>query len=203
MLSLRPFADYYHQTARPGRQHYVFGFNPSKRITLSSNHIDGKSPYSTGCGDGYHYWTFEMVGTDDQITMKNNYITNTAGRSPALSGGTLLHAVNNVWQDNNGHALEGGDSKARGIFEGNAFINVRSLSSDYQGRLYAAAAGKTNCNAALGRVCQENSLVNSQGALPPVDTSFFSDFKGLNIASAKTATEARARVPRGAGVGKL
>jgi pectin lyase len=73
------------KTARPGRQHYVFGFNPSTRITLSNNHIDGKSPYSTGCGDGYHYWTFEMVGKGDQISMKSNYITRTAGRSPALS----------------------------------------------------------------------------------------------------------------------
>jgi hypothetical protein len=36
-----------------------------------------------------------------------NYITHKAGRSPAFSGTTLLHAANNVWQDNNGHALEG------------------------------------------------------------------------------------------------
>lgn len=66
-------------TASPGRQHYVFGFNPSKRITLSNNFINGESDFSTGC-DGYHYWTFEMVGEDDQITMKNNYIYKTGQR---------------------------------------------------------------------------------------------------------------------------
>jgi hypothetical protein len=65
--------------------HYVFGFNPSTRINLSNIHIDGKSPYTTGCGDGYYYWTVEMVGKGDQISMKSNYITRTAGRSPALS----------------------------------------------------------------------------------------------------------------------
>ena len=190
------------KTARPGRQHYVFGFNPSTRITLSNNHISGASPYSTGC-DGYHYWTFEMVGKNDQITMKSNWITNTAGRSPALSGSTLLHAVNNLWQDNNGHALEGGDTNARGIFEGNVFTNVKSLSSDYQGRLFAASSSSKDCSAAFKRACQANTFYNSQGALPRQDTSFFSDFAGLNIASAQSAQSARANVPNNAGIGKI
>jgi pectin lyase len=191
------------KTARPGRQHYVFGFNPSTRITLSNNHIDGKSPYSTGCGDGYHYWTFEMVGKGDQITMKSNWITRTGGRSPALSGSTLLHAVNNVWQDNSGHALEGGDTNARGIFEGNVFTNVKALSSDYQGRLFAASSANKDCNAAFKRACQANTFYNSQGALPKQDTSFFSNFAGLNIASAQSAASARANVPNNAGIGKI
>jgi pectin lyase len=68
-----------------------------------------------------------MVGTGDSITMKNNYITKTAGRGPALSGKTLLHAVNNVWFDVKGHLLEGGDAGARGIFEGNVFNNVQNV----------------------------------------------------------------------------
>ena len=70
------------QTARIGRQHYVFGFNTSKRVTLSNNFINGDSPFSAGC-NGYHYWTFEMVGKGDQITLQNNHIYHTSGRSPA------------------------------------------------------------------------------------------------------------------------
>ena len=40
-----------------------------------------------------------MVGTGDSITMKNNYITKTAGRGPALSGKTLLHAASDAGVD--------------------------------------------------------------------------------------------------------
>jgi pectin lyase len=144
-----------------------------------------------------------MVGKGDQITLKGNLISRTAGRAPALSGSTLLHAVNNVWRDNKGHALEGGETTARGIFEGNVFTNVKALSSDYKGRLFAASSTNTNCNAAFKRVCQANAFYNSQGALPPQDTSFFSDFAGLNIASAQSAASARANVPNNAGIGKV
>lgn len=192
------------QTARPGRQHYVFGFNPSKRITLSNNFINGESDFSTGC-DGYHYWTFEMVGEDDQITMKNNYIYKTAGRGPALSGGTLLHAVNNVWEDVNGHAIEGAETAARGIFEGNAFIKVKQLVSDYQGRLFSSPDATTNaqCEGALGRACEVNVLDQTTDEFTYTDTSFFGDFDGLSIASAEAASDIKSSVPSNAGAGKI
>ncbi|KAI7775080.1 hypothetical protein LA080_007416 [Diaporthe eres] len=192
-------------TARPGRQHYVFGFNPSKRITLSNNFINGVSDFSTGC-DGYHYWTFEMVGEDDRITMKNNYIYKTAGRGPALSGGTLLHAVNNVWEDVNGHAIEGGEKAARGIFEGNAFIKVKQLVSDYQGRLFSSpphATTNAQCESALGRACEVNVLDQTTDEFKYTDTSFFGDFDGLSIASAEAASDIKSSVPSNAGAGKL
>ncbi|CAH0017087.1 unnamed protein product [Clonostachys rhizophaga] len=191
-------------TSQPGRQHYVFGHDPSTRITLSNNHIDGESPYSTG-GDGYHYWTFEMVGKGDQITMKNNYITKTAGRSPALSGNTLLHAVNNVWEGNNGHALEGGETTARGIFEGNVFSDVKAVESDYKGKLFGVpdASSASKCESALGRSCEVNTYESSGGTLTQSDTPFFSDFSGLKIASAVAASKAQTDVPKNAGFGKL
>ncbi|KAI9898017.1 hypothetical protein N3K66_006377 [Trichothecium roseum] len=151
-----------------------------------------------------HYWTFELVGEDDQITMKGNYISRTSGRSPALSGNTLLHAVNNVWQDNDGHAIEGGEATARGIFEGNAFVAVNQLVSDYQGRLFTAPDGAAaQCEQALGRACEANALEDSGGDFDYSDTSFFGDFSGLTIASAVGADEARSQVPQNAGVGKI
>lgn len=182
----------------------MFGFNPSKRITLSNNFINGESDFSTGC-DGYHYWTFEMVGKDDQITMKNNYIYKTAGRGPALSGGTLLHAVNNVWDDVVGHAIEGGEAAARGIFEGNAFVKVNQLVSDYKGRLFSSPDAATNaqCESALGRACEANVLDQTADDFKYTDTSFFGDFKGLAIASAEAASDIKSSVPSNAGAGKL
>ncbi|KAM0231447.1 hypothetical protein ACHAPO_008557 [Fusarium lateritium] len=192
-------------TARTGRQHYCFGHSPSKKITLSNNFINGKSPFSTG-GDGYHYWTFEMVGEDDQITMQNNYIYRNAGRSPALSENTLLHAVNNVWEDNNGHAIEGGSDKARGIFEGNVFINVRQLVSGYAGRLFTtpSASSAAECELAFGRACEVNLLEDSEGDWNKfTDTSFFSEYSEYKIAPAVSAEEAKKSVPGNAGAGKI
>ncbi|KAE8336645.1 putative pectin lyase A [Aspergillus arachidicola] len=191
-------------TARTGRQHYTFGYETNTRITLSNNFINGETTYSTGC-DGYTYWTFEMVGEADQITLKNNYIYMTAGRSPALSGGTLLHAVNNVWEKNNGHALEGGDAGARGIFEGNAWIGVSTIVGDYAGRLFNApdSSSAGDCKSALGRACEVNAVSDSGDFTAYTDTSFFSDFSGLTIAPATSATEAQSSVPNNAGMGKL
>ncbi|CAG8928860.1 unnamed protein product [Penicillium salamii] len=191
-------------TARTGRQHYVFGFDTSTRVTLSNNFINGETPYSTGC-DGYTYWTFEMVGKADQITLQNNYIYKTTGRSPALSGGTLLHAVNNVWEDNNGHALEGGEATAKGLFEGNVWSGVNTIIGDYEGVLFTSPDSSTNeqCNSALGRSCVVNLATDSGELTAHKDTSFFTDFSGLKIAPATSASEAQANVPSKAGAGKL
>lgn len=146
-----------------------------------------------------------MVGEDDQITMKNNYIYRTAGRSPALSGNTLLHAVNNVWEDNNGHAIEGGEDKARGIFEGNAFINVKQLVGDYAGRLFTTpnSGSAAECELAFGRACEVNLLEESKGDWEFTDTSFFSEYSEHEIAPAVSAEEAKKSVPANAGAGKI
>jgi pectin lyase len=150
-----------------------------------------------------------MVGTGDSITMKNNYITKTAGRGPALSGKTLLHAVNNVWADVKGHLLEGGDAGARGIFEGNVFNNVDNVVADYAGKLFGSPDATTNkqCSTALGRACEVNLF---QGTTPTwstltskKDTSFFGDFKNLSIAKAAAAASVAAKIPKVAGSGKL
>ncbi|RGP61399.1 pectin lyase f [Fusarium sporotrichioides] len=192
-------------TARTGRQHYCFGYSPSKTITLSNNFVNGESPFSTG-GDGYHYWTFEMVGEDDQITMQNNYIYRTAGRSPALSENTL-HAVNKVWEDNNGHALEGGSERARGIFEGNVFINVRQMVAEYAGKLFSTpgVSSADECQLAFGRACEVNLLQDSKSGNwdKYTDTSFFSEYSEYEIAPAVSAEEAKKFVPANAGAGKI
>ncbi|KAJ5388501.1 pectin lyase F [Penicillium cosmopolitanum] len=191
-------------TARTGRQHYTFGFDTNTRITLSNNFVDGETTYSTGC-DGYTYWTFEMVGDADEITLQNNYIYMTSGRSPALSGGTLLHAVNNVWDKNNGHVLEGGNSSARGIFEGNVWQDVTTVFGEYAGRLFVTpdSSSASECQSALGRACEVNTVPDQAIVSSYTDISLFSDFSGLTIAPATSASEALSSVPNNAGMGKL
>lgn len=141
--------------------------------------------------------------------MKNNYITKTAGRGPALSGATLLHAVNNVWDDVKGHVIEGGDTKARGIFEGNVFKDVRTVVADYSGRLFGSPDATTNgqCNTALGRACQVNLAQGTTTTMNVLtqrkDTSFFGEFSGKNVAGAVEASGVASRIPRGAGTGKI
>lgn len=151
-----------------------------------------------------------MVGTKDTITMKNNYIYKTAGRGPALSGGTLLHAVNNVWKDVKGHAIEGGETTARGIFEGNVFNNVDTvIVSDYKGKMFGSPDATTNakCSTALGRSCEVNLAQGTTTTLSALtgkkDTSFFGDFSGLSIASAVAVSTVAVRIPTVAGQGKL
>lgn len=146
-----------------------------------------------------------MVGEADEITLQNNYIYMTSGRSPALSGGTLLHAVNNVWDKNNGHSIEGGDSTARGIFEGNVWRDVTTVVGDYSGRLFATpdSSSASECQSALGRACEVNTVPDGTSLSSYTDTSFFSDFSGLTIAPATSASEALSSVPKNAGMGKL
>ncbi|KAK7697718.1 hypothetical protein SLS64_013274 [Diaporthe eres] len=192
-----------------GRQHYVFGQTPSHRITLSNNDINGNTNYSAGC-DTYHYWTIELVGTDDQITFKNNYIHHTAGRSPALSGSTLFHAVNSLimnceGEDNNGHAIEG-DTNGQGLFEGCVFKDVKqTVVDDFKGHLFSVgstSATRNYCKLYLGRNCVENIITNSS-EFAKDDTSFFSNFTGLTVASAESPSTIQDTVPSSAGFGKL
>lgn len=150
-----------------------------------------------------------MVGTGDSITMKNNYITKTAGRGPALSGKTLLHAVNNVWYDVKGHLLEGGDAGARGIFEGNVFTDVQNIVADYAGKIFGSPDTTTNkqCSSALGRSCEVNlfkgTTTTASSLTSKKDTSFFNQFKNMGIAKAVAASTIADRIPRAAGIGKL
>lgn len=110
-----------------------------------------------------------------------------------------------MWDDVNGHAIEGGEEAARGIFEGNVFIKVKQLVSDYQGRLFSSPDVTTNaqCESALGRACEVNILEETTDDFDYTDTSFFGDFKGLSIASAEAADRIRSTVPSNAGAGKL
>ncbi|KAL1297519.1 hypothetical protein AAFC00_005036 [Neodothiora populina] len=187
-------------TARIGRQHIVLGTEASGSVTISNSHIDGSSKWSATC-DGHQYWALYFDGSGDQITFKNNYIDATSGRAPKVQGNTLLHAVNNYWSDNSGHAFEIGTG-GYVLAEGNVFESVDApIESGDVGKLFTADDGSA-CTTYLGRTCEANSLVSS-GAFKQADTDFLSDFKGAKIAKATAASSVKSYVTSNAGVGKL
>jgi pectin lyase len=178
---------------------FVAGTGASNRVTLSNNEFDGTTSWSATC-DGHHYWAIYLTGSSDLITMKNNYIHHTSGRSPKIGGNSLVHAVNNYWYANSGHAF---DIAAGGqvVAEGNVFQNVVTPLLGNAGKLFGAtsAAASAACTANLGHTCQLNAF-GSSGTLGGTDTAFLSNFKGKSVAAASTASSAVAGT---AGVGKI
>ncbi|KEY71794.1 hypothetical protein S7711_06546 [Stachybotrys chartarum IBT 7711] len=189
-------------TSLIGRQHIVLGNNPSGRVTISNNFIDGRTSWSATC-NGYHYWGLYFTGSNDMVTFKGNYIYHTSGRSPKVAGNTLLHAVNNYWHDNAGHAFEI-DAGGQVLAEGNVFQNVNApLDTSVAGKLFSSPNTSANaaCSASLGRACQVNGF-GSSGSFSGTDTSFLVNFQGKNIASASSYETAK-NVPNTAGFGKI
>ncbi|KAJ5599410.1 hypothetical protein N7450_000477 [Penicillium hetheringtonii] len=190
-------------TARIGRQHIVLGTKSSGRVTLSNNYINGVSDWSATC-DGYHYWGIYLDGSNDMVTMKGNYIYHTSGRSPKVQSNTLLHAVNNYWYDNSGHAFEIG-SGGYVLAEGNVFQNIGTpVESPVDGKLFTVPStnSASSCSASLGRVCQVNGF-GSSGTFSQSDTDFLTNFSGKNIASASAYGTVASSVTSNAGQGKL
>jgi pectin lyase len=182
-----------------GRQMFVAGYGASNRVTISNTEFDGTTSWSATC-DNRHYWAILLLGSSDLITLKGNYIHHTSGRSPKVGGNTLLHAVNNYFYSNTGHAF---DNEAGGmvVAEGNVFQNVATPLLANAGQFFASPSTSANtaCTNYLGHACQLNAF-GSSGSLTGTDTSFFSNFKGKNIAGAAVASSSIAST---AGVGKI
>jgi pectin lyase len=172
-------------------------------VTLSNNYINGVSDWSATC-NGYHYWGIYLDGSSDLVTMKGNYIYKTSGRSPKVQGNTLLHAVNNYWYDNGGHAFEIG-SGGYVLAEGNVFQNVGTpVESPVSGSLFTVPSTNSgsSCSASLGRTCVVNGF-GSSGTFSQSDTDFLTKFSGKNIASASAYSTVASSVTSNAGQGKL
>ena len=182
-----------------GRQMFVAGTSASNRVTVSNTEFDGSTSWSATC-DGHHYWAIYLIGSNDMVTLKGNYIHHTSGRSPKIGGNTLLHAVNNEWYANSGHAFDI-DSGGYVVAEGNVFQNVVTPLLAKAGKLFASPSTSANtaCAAYLGHNCQLNAF-GSSGSFTGTDTDFFSNFNGKTIASASTASSS---ISSTAGVGKI
>ncbi|KAL3427510.1 pectin lyase [Phlyctema vagabunda] len=190
-------------TSHIGRQHIVLGTSASNRITISNTEINGVSDYSATC-DGYHYWGIYLDGSNDLVTMKGNFIYHTSGRSPKVQGNTVLHAVNNYWYDNSGHAFEIGEG-AYVLAEGNVFQNIPVVAEDpIDGQVFTSpsASANTACDTYLGHNCEVNGFGTS-GTFSQSDTGFFSDFDGYSVATAEAYSTVVTSVTENAGYGKL
>lgn len=84
-----------------GRQMIVTGYETAGRVTISNSEFDGVTNWSASC-NGEHYWTMLLIGEQDKITLANNWIHSTSGRSPKVGKTTTLHAVNNFFDTNGG-----------------------------------------------------------------------------------------------------
>jgi pectin lyase len=131
--------------------------------------------------------------------MVGNYIHHTSGRSPKVGGTTLLHAVNNMFHDNTGHAFDIGSSGSRVVVEGNVFQNVKTPLLANSGRLFSVPSNGAACQQYLKHTCQVNAF-GSSGSFVGTDTSFLSNFNGYSVAGATTANS---NVRNTAGVGKI
>lgn len=178
---------------------FVTGTGAAGRLTLSNNEFDGQTSWSATC-NGRHYYAIYLDGSSDRITMKNNYIHHTSGRSPKVGQNTFVHAVNNYWYSNTGHAF---DILAGGkvVAEGNYFQSVATPLLQNKGAFFGSPSASANkvCKASMGHNCQLNSFTSS-GKLGGTDTGFIASVKGQPIASASTAST---NVKNIAGVGRI
>lgn len=158
-------------------------------------------PSNHSACDGHTYWGLELVGSADFITFFQNYVYYTSGRSPALSGNTVFHSVNNVWSSNSGHLLEGTDD-GMGLYEGNYFVDTPVIAdSGFVGQLFSSdAADLTQCQTYLGRSCVENLLGADTGSFSGWDAyGWFVDFGDRTIVPAASASSITTSVVSGAG----
>lgn len=174
-------------------------------MTISNSEIDGSSSWSATCNN-HHYWALYFTGSNDMVTFKGNYVHHVSGRAPKVGGNTLLHAVNNYWYAVEGHAFEVGTG-ASIVAEGNAFQNVDNPidTQTTGGQIFTAPSTSANaaCSSTLGHTCQLNAFGSSGAFNSMGSTSFLSNYKGKNIASAAPASGVVASVTKNAGFGKI
>jgi pectin lyase len=90
------------------------------------------------------------------------------------------------------------------LAEGNVFQNVVNVvTDDVEGQAFTSPSTTANtvCDTYLGRDCVLNAF-GSSGTFNIVDTSFLVNFEGKNIASASSASDAKA-VMSSAGYGTI
>lgn len=163
-----------------GRQMIVLAYAGSNSITISNCDFDGNTEYSASC-DGHYYWGFIDDATTLRVTLSHNYIHTMSGRGPKVGGtdgyDTLMHAVNNYFYDNTGHAF---DVSTNGyvLAEGNYFDSVTTpRQDDEEGNLFVPASAG-DCESYIGRDCVLNTVV---------DSGTFDSINGANVETKLTS----------------
>ncbi|KAF4030187.1 Pectate lyase [Phytophthora infestans] len=166
--------------SRIGRQFIVANNAGVSSLTISNSDFDGRTDYSASC-DGRHYWTFLLYGKDTKVSMINNYVHSTSGRSPKVGGSSdsnaIVHVANNYWADNSGHSFELGQNGFV-LAEGNYYQDTVAP----EGAIYAATA-TTECSNYLGRSCLPNVLDKSGSLQSRSGATALSKMKGNTAVS--------------------
>ncbi|KAG7396287.1 hypothetical protein PHYBOEH_002512 [Phytophthora boehmeriae] len=149
-----------------GRQMIATNTASVKSMTISNTEFDGVTEYSATC-DGNHYWVFLFLGTETQVSLVNNYVHNTSGRSPKVGGSSVVHSANNYWYKNTGFSFDAVEN-GNVLLEGNYFEST-AIPNKHDAKTIGAVmvptpALQSVCKATLGRNCVENMVVNC-GAL--------------------------------------
>ncbi|EGZ13489.1 hypothetical protein PHYSODRAFT_335254 [Phytophthora sojae] len=193
--------------SRIGRQFLVANNAEVASLTISNSDFDGRTDYSASC-DGRHYWTFLLYGKNTKVSMVNNYVHSTSGRSPKIGGASdanaIAHVVNNYWADNSGHSFELGEN-GYVLAEGNYYQDtVAPLSAGNEGAIYAATAS-TECKNYLGRSCVANVLDKSGSLTSCNGATALSKIKGNSAVSkfAPRAAKKLVKTTKNFGIGVL
>ncbi|ETN17280.1 hypothetical protein PPTG_05117 [Phytophthora nicotianae INRA-310] len=177
-----------------GRQMIATNTASVKSMTISNCDFDGYTEYSASC-DNRHYWTMLFYGTETQVSLVNNYIHQTSGRSPKVGGNTILHAANNYFYNNSGHNFAPTEESYT-VAEGNYMDTCTApvlLDDDATGAFMVPASDtQSYCESALGRDCVVNTVVSSDAELT-----------GQNEESAVTTAQTVAKAYKPSAAGKL
>lgn len=197
-----------------GRQMIVSGWGTGGRVTISDNEFDGKTSWSAGC-NGKHYWTMLLIGLKDYYTIAGNWIHDVSGRAPHIgtdytSSQIVVHAVNNYFQNVDGHAFDV-DTNTWMLIEGNYFENVKTPitadSFNKGGQVYfiQTVADASNAASPLGYIPEWNRLSGSGAVNSIVSQNALSKlgaYKSNIMWSHWAVADVPANVKAIAGVGK-
>lgn len=194
-----------------GRQMIVTGYEQAGRVTISNNEFDGVTEWSASCNND-HYWTMLFLGDSDKITLSNNYIHDTSGRSPKVggSGDITMHAVNNFWYSEGGHAFdvhEGGKVLIEGNIMQEVDTPITESTAGGRGSVFNVpdSSAAATCSEYIGRECQVNSIVDSGDFPAYTATDVLSAFADVadSMVVAVAVDGLAESVKANAGIGKL
>ncbi|KAG0139997.1 hypothetical protein CROQUDRAFT_53916 [Cronartium quercuum f. sp. fusiforme G11] len=153
-----------------GRMMFAMGSGKNIGITLSNNHFQGKTRWSTNCSNR-HYWSILVLGPEETVTMANNCLDHTSGRSPKLGGSdkdkVTVHYYNNIHIQCQGQGIDAGKG-SKMLAEGNLFkqshpVNPSDVLTEGGGESYFpfTEAELAACQSVFGRACVANQVLNS------------------------------------------
>jgi pectin lyase len=195
------------KVSRVGRQMMTTNAAGVNSLTISNSEFDGQTEWSASC-DGRHYWTFIIYG-NIKMSLVNNYVHHTSGRSPKFSGETgkynvVAHVANNYWFDNSGHSFEVSDSafvlSEGNLFEKTVLPNEREPTGNV---MSTTAANAASCSSSMGRSCVADTFVGSGAFVNRGDSAVVGKMKGVATAYAASAPKKLSVATGNFGVGEL